>query len=154
MACGSAATGEGSALPVQSAIGTDSEKVIAVDFMCAGFALAAVAVGLLLRCVRAWRYTGQFVDSPREPPASHAVVAARPYNPDQVVHEVGRWEYLKERLELGRGPTALCGCPLWIDAGSSIEDPPADVPRCPDCADDRELAGRPLTENQMEVGDG
>lgn len=103
--------------------------------MSIGHALAAATLAVLIvRCVLAWRYTGQFVDPPREPSASDAVVATRPFDPDRVVHEVGRWEYFKERLELGRGPTALCGYPLYTDGESPTEDPPADAPRCPECA--------------------
>lgn len=61
---------------------------------------AVVICVLLMRGVMAWWYTGQFVP-PQDPPASYAAVAASPYNPDQVVQEVGRREYLKGRLEIG-----------------------------------------------------
>lgn len=102
------------------------------------FDVGWLVVGVLvlwrgMRCIAHWRFTGRFVEPPR---SMDRVVAARPYNPDRVLHTVGRWEYLKERLGLGAGPVGLCGYRLYSDAGEAIDKPSLeDAQWCPDCED-------------------
>lgn len=89
------------------------------------------AVRRAARCIAHWRYTARFVEPLRPTPR---IVADRPYNADQVLHTVGCWEYLKERLGLGDGPHALCGYRLYSELGEAVDDPLFDEALwCPDC---------------------
>ncbi len=89
------------------------------------------AVVWVVRRTAHWWYTGPFIDRPRQ---LERVVADRPFDPDRVLHTVGRWEYLKERVGLGIGPRGLCGRRLYSDAGEAVSEPDfEDAPWCPDC---------------------